>query len=96
MGGIANAKLRSGQDAVYHSAGGTQRKGIKENITPHMLRHSFATLMLEEGADLRSIQTLLGHENLSTTQIYTHLNYDSLKKTVDESLPLAKKDLEND
>lgn len=64
------------------------RAGIDKQISPHTLRHSFATHLLEGGAGIRQVQELLGHESILTTEIYTHLEAEHLRTTVEEHLPL--------
>ncbi len=68
-----------------------QNAGLAQSINPHMLRHSFASHLLESSGDLRAVQELLGHSNLGTTQIYTHLDFQHLSKTYDISHPRARR-----
>jgi integrase/recombinase XerC len=67
------------------------RRGLAESVHPHVLRHSFATHVLQSSQDLRAVQELLGHASISTTQVYTHLDYQALAKVYDAAHPRAKK-----
>lgn len=79
---------RTIQQRVKHWA---LKQGIEISVSPHMLRHSFASHMLESSGELRAVQELLGHSNISTTQIYTHLDFQHLAQVYDDAHPRAKK-----
>jgi len=67
------------------------RKGIAGRLHPHMLRHSFASHVLQSSQDLRAVQEMLGHASIATTQVYTHLDYQALARVYDAAHPRAKK-----
>lgn len=68
-----------------------KRIGVFYKLHPHKLRHTFATTLLNKGADLRTIQEMLGHTSIGTTQIYTHVTYTNMKNTYDSAFPRAKR-----
>jgi integrase/recombinase XerC len=80
--------VRAIQQRVHRYA---QRRGLPGDIHPHTLRHSFASHLLESSADLRAVQELLGHADISTTQIYTHLDFQHLARVYDQAHPRARK-----
>ena len=79
---------RSVQARVKHWA---KQQGLDANVYPHLFRHSFATHVLESSHDLRVVQELLGHANISTTQVYTHLDFQHLAQIYDQTHPRARK-----
>jgi len=89
---ISNKGKRLGQRSIQLRLDRWCKKiGLPEHVHPHMLRHSFASHLLESSHDIRAVQELLGHSNLSTTQIYTHLDFQHLAEVYDKAHPKAKK-----
>jgi integrase/recombinase XerC len=89
---ISSRGTRLGQRSIQlRLAQWCKKKGIAEHLHPHMLRHSFASHLLESSQDLRAVQELLGHSNISTTQIYTHLDFQHLSEIYDKAHPRARK-----
>ena len=87
---ISTRGRRMSRQAVWTVVNTAARRvGLADRVTPHVLRHSFASHMLAHGADLRSLQMLLGHADIATTQIYTHVLEERLRKLVEEHHPLA-------
>lgn len=84
---------RSVQDRLKQLA---VRSGLSGDLHPHMLRHSFASHLLQSSGDLRAVQELLGHANISTTQVYTHLDYQHLAKVYDAAHPRAQRKYESE
>ncbi len=75
----------------YRMKGWALKLGLNSNVYPHMLRHSFASHVLQSSGDLRAVQEMLGHASISTTQVYTHLDFQYLAKVYDAAHPRAKK-----
>jgi integrase/recombinase XerC len=89
---VGQGGQRLGARAVQvRIAGWAKRQGLGLHLHPHMFRHSFASHLLESSQDLRGVQELLGHANISTTQVYTHLDFQHLAKIYDAAHPRAKR-----
>jgi integrase/recombinase XerD len=86
-----NGAMLSRQGLWKMITGWGAKIGLSARLTPHVLRHSFATHLVEKGADLRSVQMMLGHSSITTTEIYTHLAKDQLKRAYDQYHPRGKK-----
>ncbi|MCB5188275.1 tyrosine recombinase XerC [Methylobacillus caricis] len=86
-----NGQRISGRAIQYRIKHWALKQGISSNVHPHMLRHSFATHVLQSSSDLRAVQEMLGHANISTTQVYTHLDFQHLAKVYDAAHPRARK-----
>jgi integrase/recombinase XerC len=81
----------SARNIQYRLQAWAVKQGLNSSVHPHMLRHSFASHVLQSSGDLRAVQEMLGHANISTTQVYTHLDYQHLSKVYDSAHPRAKK-----
>jgi len=86
-----NGRALSPRAVQVRVAARARAQGLPQHVHPHLFRHSFATHLLESSRDLRGVQELLGHANISTTQVYTHLDFQHLARTYEKAHPRAKR-----